>query len=105
MVNAGALGCPHAGATKAFGFSIGRTIVLSLLLEETHAGVAKLVDAQDLGSCKETCGGSSPFARTNFYIVRPIENPKKASALFLPIWPEMLRTGPELFSGFQSDVV
>ena len=29
-----------------------------------NAGVAKLVDAQDLGSCIERCGGSSPFART-----------------------------------------
>jgi hypothetical protein len=28
------------------------------------AGVAELVDAQDLGSCIERCGGSSPFART-----------------------------------------
>ncbi len=29
------------------------------------AGVAKLVDAPDLGSGIERCGGSSPFARTN----------------------------------------
>ena len=27
--------------------------------------MAELVDAQDLGSCIERCGGSSPFARTN----------------------------------------
>jgi hypothetical protein len=46
--------------------------------------------------------GMSP---ASFYIVRPIENPTKAPALFLPIWPEILRTGPELFSGFQFDVV
>src|SRR3546814_13022123 len=30
----------------------------------TDAGVAKLVDAPDLGSGIERCGGSSPFART-----------------------------------------
>ena len=30
-----------------------------------RAGVAKLVDAPDLGSGIERCGGSSPFARTS----------------------------------------
>ena len=29
-----------------------------------RAGVAELVDALDLGSSIERCGGSSPFART-----------------------------------------
>src|SRR6202035_2178272 len=29
------------------------------------AGVAELVDALDLGSSDESCGGSSPSARTN----------------------------------------
>jgi hypothetical protein len=29
-----------------------------------HAGVAELVDALDLGSSDESCGGSSPSART-----------------------------------------
>jgi hypothetical protein len=28
------------------------------------AGVAELVDAQDLGSCNESCVGSSPSTRT-----------------------------------------
>ncbi len=32
--------------------------------EITHAGVAELVDAPDLGSGIARCGGSSPFART-----------------------------------------
>jgi hypothetical protein len=31
-----------------------------------RAGVAELVDALDLGSSIERCGGSSPFARTIF---------------------------------------
>ncbi len=33
-----------------------------------QAGVAELADAQDLGSCGATRGGSNPFARTNDYI-------------------------------------
>ena len=31
------------------------------------AGVAELVDALDLGSSDESCGGSSPSARTNVH--------------------------------------
>ena len=31
----------------------------------SDAGVAELVDALDLGSSIERCGGSSPFARTS----------------------------------------
>jgi hypothetical protein len=31
------------------------------------AGVAELVDALDLGSSDESCGGSSPSARTKFH--------------------------------------
>jgi hypothetical protein len=31
----------------------------------TLAGVVKLVDTLDLGSSGASCGGSSPFARTN----------------------------------------
>ena len=31
---------------------------------QIHAGVAELVDALDLGSSDESCGGSSPSART-----------------------------------------
>jgi hypothetical protein len=50
-------------------------------------------------------GGGERKADSEQFIVRPIENPKKAPARFLPSWPEMLRTGPELFSGFQFDVV
>ena len=30
--------------------------------------MAELVDAQDLGSCIERCGGSSPFARTTYHL-------------------------------------
>jgi hypothetical protein len=33
-------------------------------LDAFHAGVAELVDALDLGSSDESCGGSSPSART-----------------------------------------
>ncbi len=33
---------------------------------EILAAVAKLADAQDLGSCGETLGGSSPSRRKNF---------------------------------------
>src|ERR1700731_338344 len=33
-------------------------------LDAIHAGVAELVDALDLGSSDESCGGSSPSART-----------------------------------------
>jgi hypothetical protein len=32
---------------------------------DAFAGVAELVDALDLGSSDESCGGSSPSARTN----------------------------------------
>ena len=31
---------------------------------QNHAGVAEMADAQDLGSCGATRGGSNPFART-----------------------------------------
>lgn len=30
-----------------------------------HAGVVKLADTQDLGSCAARCAGSSPVTRTN----------------------------------------
>jgi hypothetical protein len=33
-------------------------------MDAFHAGVAELVDALDLGSSDESCGGSSPSART-----------------------------------------
>src|SRR5260364_326267 len=33
-------------------------------IDAVHAGVAELVDALDLGSRSESCGGSSPSART-----------------------------------------
>ena len=36
----------------------------SFSVRYTFAGVVKLVDTQDLGSCGFGCGGSSPFART-----------------------------------------
>jgi hypothetical protein len=35
-----------------------------------NAGVAELVDALDLGSSDESCGGSSPSARTKRTISR-----------------------------------
>ena len=31
-----------------------------------YAGVVKLADTQDLGSCAERCAGSSPVTRTIF---------------------------------------
>ena len=45
-------------------------------LDAIHAGVAELVDALDLGSSDESCGGSSPSARTKRFArqgVRRIE--------------------------------
>jgi hypothetical protein len=38
-----------------------------------EAGVAELVDALDLGSSDESCGGSSPSARTKRFQRLPIE--------------------------------
>ena len=38
-----------------------------------HAGVAELVDALDLGSSDESCGGSSPSARTKRFQRLPDE--------------------------------
>jgi hypothetical protein len=42
-----------------------------------YAGVAKLVDAPDLGSGIVRCGGSSPFARTS---LRSLVNVRKTFA-------------------------
>src|SRR5579859_4617349 len=43
-------------------------------LDAIKAGVAELVDALDLGSSDESCGGSSPSARTKRSIKRlPVE--------------------------------
>jgi hypothetical protein len=42
-----------------FGVMLGSRPVMML-----SAGVAELVDALDLGSSDESCGGSSPSART-----------------------------------------
>jgi hypothetical protein len=36
----------------------------SIILFEAHAGVAKLVDAQVLGTCGVILGGSSPLSGT-----------------------------------------
>jgi hypothetical protein len=54
----------HDGLPKtASHFSASCTgIAAGLMLSE--AGVAELVDALDLGSSDESCGGSSPSART-----------------------------------------
>src|ERR1700686_4340653 len=52
-------GCPKAAAhflVSCSGIAAGPDAV--------HAGVAELVDALDLGSSDESCGGSSPSART-----------------------------------------
>ena len=38
---------------------------------QNHAGVAEMADAQDLGSCGATRGGSNPFARTTYDIEVP----------------------------------
>ncbi len=43
---------------------INTVLCLFLSVLVRVAGVAKLVDAPDLGSGKETCGGSNPSART-----------------------------------------
>src|SRR6478672_13706417 len=42
-------------------------------LDAIHAGVAELVDALDLGSSDESCGGSSPSARTKRFQRLPDE--------------------------------
>src|SRR3981081_3207000 len=39
-----------------------------------HAGVAELVDALDLGSSDESCGGSSPSARTKRSILKRLHD-------------------------------
>jgi trigger factor len=52
-------GCPKTAAhfpVSCSGIAAG--------LDAVHAGVAELVDALDLGSSDESCGGSSPSART-----------------------------------------
>ena len=48
------------------------------------AGVAELVDALDLGSSDESCGGSSPSARTiivNNLAAMPGQNPQAAAVV------------------------
>jgi hypothetical protein len=51
--------------TFASTFAVGAVAnVKSTLLDAVLAGVAELVDALDLGSSDESCGGSSPSART-----------------------------------------
>jgi hypothetical protein len=55
------------------------------------------------------CSRGNPKNFFNFIacrcIVRPIENPKKAPASLPHRWREILQTRPEIFSGFQFDVV
>ena len=53
----------------------------------TDAGVAKLVDAPDLGSGIARCGGSSPFARTSCVASRPV----RSQEIFSQLWREMRR--------------
>ena len=52
-----------------------------------RAGVAELVDALDLGSSIERCGGSSPFARTS--PARPERDGSSADRISLIRRPEM----------------
>ena len=51
------------------------------------AGVAELVDALDLGSSDESCGGSSPSARTKVHrSLHPMTCPSLSGAgEFLPV--------------------
>ena len=55
-----------------------------LFLMRSLAGVAELVDALDLGSSDESCGGSSPSARTiivNNLAAMPGQNPQAAAVV------------------------
>ena len=70
---------------------------LIILLVRTHskgniyeAGVAKLVDAPDLGSGAARRGGSSPSTRTTFYL-------KKIFNIFSPSVCQVLK--PVLYPG------
>ena len=70
---------------------------LIILLVRTHskgniyeAGVAKLVDAPDLGSGAARRGGSSPSTRTTFYL-------KKIFNIFIPSVCQVLK--PVLYPG------
>ena len=70
---------------------------LIILLVRTHskgniyeAGVAKLVDAPDLGSGAARRGGSSPSTRTTFYL-------KKIFNIFVPSVCQVLK--PVLYPG------
>jgi hypothetical protein len=85
--------CPAAGANRkllrtdgscykpaARGIAAKHDAVLDAVL----AGVAELVDALDLGSSDESCGGSSPSARTiivNNLAAMPGQNPQAAAVV------------------------
>ena len=45
----------------------------------SYAGMAELVDAQDLGSCAERCAGSTPVTRT--IIDKPVSKVKNEAGL------------------------
>ena len=57
--------CPKLRVAKRKRVAEPATPVIGRAPSGVRAGVAELVDALDLGSSIERCGGSSPFARTN----------------------------------------
>jgi hypothetical protein len=54
----------HEGYPKTAAHFSASCSGIAVDLDAFHAGVAELVDALDLGSSDESCGGSSPSART-----------------------------------------
>jgi hypothetical protein len=61
--------------------------------------VAELVDATDLGSVRATCGGSTPFDRTTYFIYQAMSRnrlalPRRAEPNGETRWPRAARTGP-----------
>ena len=59
--------------------------------------MAELADAQDLGSCGATCGGSNPPARTKDFIWLPGIVNKYQGALFFSLWKDANAALPATF--------
>ena len=66
------------------------TLLVKTRRDIFYAGVAKLVDAPDLGSGAVRRGGSSPSTRTTFYL-------KKIFNIFVPSVCQVLK--PVLYPG------
>ncbi len=69
---------PHAqcGTSRSNGLraeTSRSTIKPRPCVEHSYAGMAKLADAQDLGSCEEIRVGSTPITRTNFQTIQRLD--------------------------------